>query len=168
MSLAAECFTENVERFCEWVEADKHDLIESRQHLITLMTSIPWLGEFCDADDGDGDFPRRGYEGWKLDHKRFADLPFQYYRSVFDPHDFDSADEPVTGDLHDDLADIYGDLWNGLQAHRAGQTNAALSIWVSSYFYHWGHHASSALHAIDEFYRTNQNRSEQGAPSNGG
>jgi hypothetical protein len=159
MSFAAECFVENVERFCEWAETDKHDLVEARQHLITLMTSIPWLAELRYASKGVDDFPRRGHDEWSRDHKRFADLPFQYYRSVFDPHDLDSTDEPVMDDLHDDLADIYGELWHGLQAHRSGQTREALSLWVDSYFYHWGYHASSALKAIDEFYRENYDRS---------
>ena len=161
MTLAAESFTENVEWFCDWAEGDAHTLIEGRQHLITLMSSIPWIEDFRDAGSDDADFPRRGHDGWKEDHQRFADLPFQYYRSVFDPHDFDSTDEPVTGDLHDDFSDIFGDLWHGLQAHRAGQTQDALAHWVDSYFTHWGHHASSALNAIDEFYRANQNGSEQ-------
>lgn len=161
MSLAAESFTENVERFCEWAEGDAHDLIEGRQHLITLMSSIPSLEDFRGAGSNEDDYPRRGHDGWTEDRRRFGDLPFQYYRSVFDPHDFDSTDEPVTGDLHDDFADIYGDLWHGLQAHQSGQPHDALAYWVDSYFYHWGHHASSALKAIDEFYRRYQNRSEQ-------
>ena len=158
MSLAAESFTENVERFCDWAEGDAHTLIEGRQHLITLMSSIPWIEDFRDAGSDDADVPTRGHDGWKEDHRRFADLPFQYYRSVFDPHDFDSTDVLVTGDLHDDFADIYGDLWHGLQAHRAGQTKDALAHWVNSYFHHWGHHASSVLKAIDEFYCANQER----------
>lgn len=103
-------------------------------------------------DTGEQTYPRRGIEGWKTDHKSLSDLPFQYYVSVFDPHDFEALDEPVTGDLHDDFADIYGDLWHGLQIYRAGNIQAALSRWVDSYFYHWGHHASSALRAIDHYY----------------
>jgi hypothetical protein len=158
MSLALESFIENVERFCEWVEGDTHGLIEGRQHLITLMTSIPWLESFRNGASGHHDFPRRGHDGWEQDHHRLADLPFQHYRTVINPHDLDAVDEPVMGDLHDDFADIYGDLWHGIQAHRAGHPRYALSHWVDSYFYHWGHHASSALKAIDDFYRNPQNQ----------
>jgi len=43
VSLAAESFTENVERFCVWAEGDVHTLVEGRLHLITLMSSIPWI-----------------------------------------------------------------------------------------------------------------------------
>ncbi|MEP4079023.1 DUF5063 domain-containing protein [Haloferula sp.] len=161
MSLAAENFTETVERFCEWVEQDSHTLLEARQFLISLMGAIPHLQDFRFVTETEDDYPSRGHEKWKSDLKRFADLPFQYYRVVFDPHDMDSADEPVTGDLHDDLADIYGDLWTGLQAQKADKSVDALSIWIDSYFYHWGHHASCALNAIDEFYRQNYYQSEQ-------
>ena len=156
MSLAAESFTENVERFCEWAEAEKHGLIEARQHLLALATSIPRLENYRESELGDDELPRRGYEGWKEDHERFGDLPFQYYMSVFDSHDLENRDEPVTGDLHDDFADIYGDLWRGLEAHKAGRIKEALSIWIESYFCHWGNHAASALKAIDDYYRRNR------------
>jgi Domain of unknown function (DUF5063) len=157
MTHNAECFTETVQRFCAWAETTQHDLIEARQHLIALMASIPLLEEFRNFDGGDESFDRRSHEDGSQDHKRFSDLPFQYYRTVFDPHDLESTDETSMVDLHDDLADVYGDLWNGLQAHRAGQTKTALGIWVSSYFYHWGYHASSAFRAIDEFCRKDRN-----------
>lgn len=166
MSLAAEHFTETVERFCEWSEGTHHGLLEARQLLVSVITSIPQIAHFRYASTCEQDFPRREHIGWQADHKHFSDLPFQYYRVVFDPFDFDATDEPVTGDLHDDLADIYGDLWHGLQAHRSGEPLEALSIWIESYFFHWGHHATSALYAIDAHYRQNPNQSEQADAGN--
>jgi len=160
MSIAAENFSETVERFCEWFEGTHHDLVEARQLLVSLITSIPYISCFRYSGTCDQDFPRREHSGWQADHKHCSDLPFQYYRIVFDPFDFDSTDEPVAGDLHDDLADIYGDLWHGLQARHSGEVMEALSIWVDSYFFHWGHHATSALYAIDAFYRQGLNQSE--------
>ena len=134
-------------------EPESRDVLEARQLLLSLMVSIPHLSEYRTPDGGVADGERRGRDAWDRDHRRFANLPFQYYRSVFDPHDLDAADEPEVGDLHDDLADIYSDLWSGLQAHRAGDPEGALAIWVDYYFCHWGQHASSALHAIDTHYR---------------
>ena len=153
MSLAVESFIESVERFCEWSEANQHDYLEARQHLLTLMASIPHLAEHRYSGDGGITAPSRGSEQWQCDHKHFSDLPFQYYQVIFNPHDLNQTDDPVTGDLHEDLADIFGDLWGGLELHRAGHKVEALSHWVDSYFYHWGHHASSSLCALDEFYR---------------
>jgi hypothetical protein len=140
------------ERFCAWAEGEHHLLSDARQHLLALMASIPPLQHFRYTGSSGLDFPRRGREGWTLDFRRFSDLPFQVYRVVFDPHDLDAIDEPTMGDLHDDLADIYGDLWHGLQAYRGGHCEEAVSIWVDSYFLHWGRHASSALAAIDTYY----------------
>jgi len=141
--------------FCEWAESDEHDLMSARSHLISLMSCIPAVEDLRYASDSEVEYAYREHEGWEKDIRRFGDLSFQYYRVVFDPHDTDSEQEPVMGNLHDDLADIYGDLWHGLQAMNDGDESEALSLWINSYFYHWGQHASSALHAIDTYYRDN-------------
>jgi hypothetical protein len=140
------------ERFCAWAEGEHHLLIDARQHVLELMACIPPLQHLRYAGSSESDFPRRGHEAWTHDIKRFSDLPFQFYRVVFDPHDLDAIDEPVMGNLQDDLADIYGDLWHGLQAYRGGDSDEAISLLVDSYFFHWGRHASSALAAIDTYY----------------
>jgi len=130
------------------------------------MQGIPYLVVAEDGREDEPDYPRRGHEGWPVDHKRFSDFPFQYYREVFSPCDLDEK-PPVAGDVHDDLADIYGDLWHGLQALDRGDGIYAVSYWRESYFQHWGHHASSAIYAIDEYYRR-KNIDEQDASPNGG
>jgi len=99
-----------------------------------------------------------------VDYKRFSDFPFQYYREIFSPGDLDE-EPPVVGDVHDDLADIYGNLWHGLQALDRGDGIYAVSYWHGSYFQHWGHHASSAIYAIGDFYRK-MKTGEQDAPPN--
>ena len=153
MSLAIEAFVENVRSYCEWIEAREHDLLKARQLILSLMTSIPYLVAPPSNKDGDAEYPHKGHDEWKLIHKSLADFPFQYYREVFDPLEMGN-DEPVTGDVHDDLADIYGDLWHGLQAHESGDGIYAVGHWRESYFQHWGDHAASALRAIDQHYRT--------------
>jgi len=168
MSLAIEAFSENVRRFCQWSESEQHDVETARQLLLVLMQSIPYLA-FIDDTTGDlPDYPRRGYEGWKMDHKNFSDFPIQYYRQVFAPCDLNDA-PPVIGDAHDDLADIYGDLWHGLQALDCGDGKYAVNYWRESYFQHWGHYASAAIYEIDEYYRiTHAERPWQSADSSGG
>ena len=164
MSLPIQQFDYVVESFCEWVEGEEHEIIDARQHLIALITIIPHLESFRESTD---ELKGSSFDELKPreeTHKRFSDLPFQYYRSVFDPLNLGSTEEIVTGDLHDDLADIYRDLRKGLELHRNGSgVRRALSFWVDSYFSHWGHHALSALSAIDAFYRHEPNRSEQGS-----
>ena len=147
-------YLERVQAFCTWAEGSEHTLLEARQHLVALMQGIPEILSYrvYALDDEFDDPERRGFEGWKIDHGRFSDLPFQFYACSFDPIDLD-GDSVVTGDLFDDLADVYGELYVGLQASLIGTPDAGLAMIVNSYFDHWGQHASQALNAIDAHYR---------------
>jgi hypothetical protein len=158
MSLAIEAFVENARGFCRWVESERHDVATVRQPLLALLQGVPYLVTQAGPEE-ELEYPRRGHGGWQSDHKRFTDFPFQYYRVVFSPCDIED-DDPVTGNVHDDLADIYADLWHGLQALDRGGGVYAVRHWRESYFQHWGHHASSAIYAIDEYYRRSQNDEE--------
>ena len=70
----------------------------------------------------------------------------RHYRELFDAYDFEA--EPVVGDLADDLASVYGELWSGLQLWRAGRTEDAVWEWRFSFEVHWSEHATSALRAL--------------------
>jgi hypothetical protein len=74
------------------------------------------------------------------------------YRVVFDPYD---AEEPVTGSLADDLADIYRDIKSGFLALDRGDDEAdVIWEWRFSFGTHWGLHALRALYAIHSITRT--------------
>jgi len=161
-------FAATVQAFCHWAEYGARDVLGCRRFLLALLTDVVSIrpehdpdedGE--DEDETDVDYPRRGFDGYKHDYQLFKDLPLQNYRVVFDPLELESCDnDSVIGDLHDDLADIYGDLWHGLQAFNAGDEDYAHWHWWNSYGYHWGRHAVGALHAIDEWCRREQERAE--------
>lgn len=148
-------FYDLIVNFCQWIEGGEHDLLQAKKYLLELMIYIPEMEGFRGIVESDEEHERRGYEGWKEDRKKLSDLPFQYYQEMFDPHDLDQK-EPVTGDLNDDFADIYGDLKLGLGVYEKGYPREAVGMMVDSYFYHWGEHAASALRVIDSFYRANQ------------
>jgi hypothetical protein len=76
-------------------------------------------------------------------------VPFwgRYYRKCFDPAP-ESSEEPVIGDLADDLLDTYLDVRRGLALFEAGEENDALWHWSSSHRTHWGQHAAGALYAL--------------------
>lgn len=151
MSLANETFTDSVRRYCLWHESDMHDVESARQLLLALMQGIPYL-TLSDISPDVPDFPRRGYEGWRLDCERLSDFPLRLYGMLFDPCDVD-AGNLVVGDICDDLADIYGELWHGLQAMEKGYGAYAVNHWRDSYFGHWGRHAASGVYAIDAYHR---------------
>ena len=71
----------------------------------------------------------------------------RFYREVFDPY-AEPTDGEVTGDIIDDLNDIYRDLRRGLAYWRDGQTGNALREWRFDFQIHWGKHATSALRAV--------------------
>jgi hypothetical protein len=156
-----EKFADIARSFCAWAEGNAHNVADARRLLLQLLLQVTMIEEVASADasvaasseDSESDFARRGFDGWKKDCKRFLDLPFQYYLMMYSPLDHTQR-APVAFDLHDDLADIFGDLWHGLQAYEAGDSEYAADHWVESYRYHWGHHATGALYALDERLRS--------------
>lgn len=89
-------------------------------------------------------------ETYKKTYSRFSSLSFQYYSLMFNAFEL-PAQEPVTGDLHDDLADIYCDLKSGLEYWNEGDRENAAFAWQSSFRYHWGSHATHAMVAMHQF-----------------
>jgi hypothetical protein len=79
--------------------------------------------------------------------KSFTPLPFQYYREIFNPS-VDSTEEPVVGDIADDLTDIYLDLKGGLAFLEQGCEPEGVWHWRYLFGIHWGRHATSALRAL--------------------
>ena len=71
----------------------------------------------------------------------------RFYREVFDPY-AELSDGEVTGDIIDDLGDIYRDLQRGLVHWQSGRSGEALWEWRFNFQIHWAEHATSALRAI--------------------
>jgi len=161
-------FQSAAEEFCAMAARDealqKSDLWLYRELLIRLIFHIPAVEAHQFNTDFDGHAIDPAEYGRAV--RRFSELPFNFYRVVFDPHDFDAKDDPVIGMLADDLADIYGDLAVGVDNARRGHLDDACLEWTQSYSFHWAQHAVNALAAI-EIYRTdNQERVEQAVDGN--
>lgn len=71
----------------------------------------------------------------------------RFYREIFDPYSV-STEAEVTGDVIDDLGDIYREITAGLFHWRHGNIAEALWAWRFNFEAHWGEHATSALRAI--------------------
>ncbi len=78
--------------------------------------------------------------------ERAAAIPLQHYSEIFSPHV--PQEEPMVGDLADDLVEMYRDLAVGLHLHDAGFVDDALWQWGFGFQTHWGEHASSAIRAL--------------------
>jgi len=146
---AVDRFAALAREYCAWAEGppltDEEDLNRAIAFVARLYCAALQLPStnprIEDASDG------LSLEDYRAIHKRFSSLPFQYYWEVFHPV-ADAADEAVAGDICDDLADIYRDLKDGLAIFDAGNDQLAGFHWSSSFGFHWGRHATSALHAL--------------------
>lgn len=134
--------------FCSWVERPTEHP-NAAEWLPRILAELIHAA-LCLPDDGLADAGAEGFE--RADYKQvraaLPPLPFQYYREVFDALDLQATDEPVTGDLYDDLADIYRDLFEGLFIYRHVSPAEAERFWSQSFRYHWGEHATRALRAL--------------------
>ncbi len=132
----------------------KDDLVDLNELLVLLsgMFNGALLLPIYESEDVDEATERLTHDEWTMIHKKFSPLPFQYYNEIFNPHDFEDK-EPVTGDLHDDLADIYRDIKPGVILYKKGFIQEAAFEWKSSFGYHWGEHILSAMRAIYMFER---------------
>jgi len=86
-------------------------------------------------------------EEWQEAMKQLARMPLQYYSEIFDPLTV-PADEPVVGDITDDIADIYRDTVSSLRLFESGDEKAAIDNWIFNYWIHWGEHATGALRTL--------------------
>ena len=73
------------------------------------------------------------------------------YWEVFDPYVYE---DPVCGDLTDDLSDIAEDLKKGMNEYKAGRIGNAIFEWRFGLNNHWGLHIVDALRAL-HFIRAN-------------
>jgi Domain of unknown function (DUF5063) len=136
--------------YCSWCEGprspDPEQLLrEATRHVARLYAAALELPvvEFSDHPDR----PAMGQDAWNVMFKSFGSFPFNYYREVFDPS-IEDSDEPVVGDVADDLTDIYSDLTEGLWLLDHGHALAAVWTWKFTFDAHWGRHAVSALRAL--------------------
>ena len=141
--------------YCAWVEGRevREDpgvwLSQILAEMIYLVYSIPDDG-LWDAGAGEED----GYKERDYNEVRgtLPKLPFKTYREFFDSFDFEDS-EIVTADLYDDVADIYGDLKEGLFVYENDSPGEAERCWRQSFRYHWGEHATGALRALYWHFR---------------
>lgn len=161
-------FAERAEEFCALIDSrDAHGRAAflRRVHLglaplyaaALVLPAVEVIEDGPEDDDDDlVDSPpaaaqddRLGMERWQALYRSLSALIGErnHYAEVFDPY-AEPPEEPVTGSLADDLADIYQDLADGLAKWRRGEAAAALWRWRFQFTTHWGEHLTSALRAL--------------------
>jgi hypothetical protein len=149
MADAVEEFADFARRFREWVLTGTDSGPTAARRALELVSglylaalALPRAGEFADEPwTSPADLRHRPSPSFA------ARLPFQLYGEVFDPRKV-PPEQPVVGDLADDLSDIFGDVDRGLVAFEAGRGQEAVWEWGFYLAHHWGEHATSAIRAI--------------------
>lgn len=173
-----EAFLRHAERYCAWFETvplarkgeSERELCwrEGRTarllvaELYALGAKLEDAYEFTDEEDPDLGKVLVRHEPGSIAlgdlvalRRRLSLLPFQYYTSPLeDGYELKFDGEFGTGDLCDDLFDIWQDLRRGLNAWSAGRRSDALFEWQLSFTTHLGPHAVDALKALHEFLRS--------------
>ena len=143
-------------QYCEWAESEsgrgEEEMISAMKHLLKLMELAYDIGLPGDKDITDGDDPKVNAAQYRKIVSRFSNLPFKNYSEIFD-NTVVPPEEPVVGDISDDLADVYRDLKEGLMSWDAGNRGDAQFAWALGFRSHWGEHATSAIRAIHMFER---------------
>ena len=86
---------------------------------------------------------------------RSAGLPLQYYSEQFDPLIVPAAEDATTGDLVDDVSDVFADVRHGLWLFDEGYVAAAVWQWRFLFERHWGRHAICAIRVLHAYLSEN-------------
>jgi hypothetical protein len=156
-SIEIDSFATEARIFCSWATGQDGSMVTAATALnrvsslfvAALSLSPEWMDELSDRVVAEAKPPHRSIH---LMNDRMADLPLQYYWEVFNPLET-PPEEPVCGDLAEDIHDIYMDVGRGLVLFESGKVNEALWDWGYSFQIHWGEHATSAIRALHAFLR---------------
>lgn len=145
-------FIEAVRAYCEWVDSEPGAAEEEARLALRLLSRLYYQALLLPAGECGADLAgqRISDEEWMRKHRRFASMPFQYYRDYFQPADLND-ESPAMGDVADDLADIYRDVADALSLYDAGHIAEALWEFRQSFMTHWGRHAVGAINAIHRY-----------------
>jgi len=141
-------FADLVFEYCAWSE-NKKDKESDMFYLQVLLSKLySWGIQLPECEIKDDNFSE---EEPSIRHTEvigfFKSVPYQYYSKVFSAETVPS-EQPVTGDLIDDLADIYKDLKGGLWYFEKGETVEAVFHWRTTLGFHWARHIMGAMYAL--------------------
>lgn len=129
---------------------------EALLRITRLYVAALWLPPaWNDELSADAEPERVTHDEWSTIFGRSSRLPFNSYSMVFEPLDVPASEEPVVGNIADDIADIYRDIVSGLRAFRIGKRAEAIWEWGFGFHSHWGRHAVCAIGALHAWLAEN-------------
>jgi hypothetical protein len=146
--------------FIDWAESpattDAHaEAVAARRYVAGLISAALALPDGTPAQEAQ----TISHDQYQIIYQRFGALPFNYYSECFNPVVV-PGEEPVVADLADDLADIWRDVKSGLLLYDSGEMESAVWHWSNDFSFHWGHHATAALYALQSWFSLTGDDSE--------
>ncbi len=153
-------FLDAAKHFCSFIETQQSDipdefLLSIQNHLLKLYyLGLDLPSVILETDtDFNVELPEAEIKALLLFiGKR---VPFSYYWTVLNPVEIANPAETGTGNLIDDLGDIYKDLKEGLilfDRVDAGAKENAIFQFKLGFETHWGEHCIEALNAIHHYF----------------
>ncbi|MCR9244738.1 MAG: DUF5063 domain-containing protein [bacterium] len=155
----ADNFANEARRFCGWAKAGPGSqcaALTALTRIVALYAAGLELPSHESIEPSDEDTTEVTPAELEAVRAATSGLPLDFYFEVFDPTDLGESDampEPVTGQLSDDILDIYADVARGLRAYDAGRVTDAQWEWSFHFRHHWGNHATSAIRALHWWLR---------------
>ncbi len=147
-----EAFAAAAEQFCAWAEGESRGIVSDARLARALISELFRRAiDLPEQSDWNGDAPEISIDRYTRVYQRFGSLPFNFYSECSNPL-IVPAEEPITADLADDLADVWRDVKGGLLLFGDGNITAAAWHWRFHFEIHWGHHASAALYALQSWF----------------
>ena len=145
----SDSFARSVQAYCDWAISSTKNT-DPNQELERAFQLVADLVAGCSALGWSEGVPSErdpDPSGLELVKAKVKELPLQYYSEIYS-NLIVPPEEPVVGDLMDDLLDIYSDLSPGLVLYNSNEKEEALAHWKFWFTVHWGEHATSAIRAM--------------------
>lgn len=146
-SKATRDFVDTARGFCDWCEGPRDQMVDSHAaYWLSRLYAEALLLPKVEPENS-RDSPTLPEQPLARADGNLAAFWGRYYRQVFHPGP-ELSDEPVLGDLGDDLTDVYRDIRAGLVLYDAGLQSDALWHWSFLHRVHRGRHAAGAVYAL--------------------
>jgi hypothetical protein len=143
-------FASAAETYCSWLESEPSTSAQEHYLATKLVAELYASALLLPATEPvSGDTSSVTQEQRQMILQRLKLFPFRYYWEVFHPVKLE-PEEPVCGDITDDFLDIYADVKEGLLAYVVNEQSAVWH-WRTTFGFHWGAHAASALRALHSY-----------------
>jgi len=143
-------FASAAEAYCLWLEGEPGAHVNEHFAATKLVAELYAAAlSLPGTDPPNSDAPVVTLDQRRIIQERLKSFPFQYYWEVVHPITLE-PEEAVCGDIIDDFLDIYGNVKEGLLSYPFDRQSAVWH-WRTTFGFHWGAHATSALRALHSF-----------------